>query len=330
MAKKFPSIAGIIASVTACMMIAPVATAASPATNYPSKPVTIVVPFPPGGATDVIARLVAEKVAPAWGQPIVVRNQPGAGTTVAAEQISKTEPDGYTLYMTTASHTIGANLYKNLRYDAVKDFTPISLSATIPLVLVTAKNVPVKDMASLLEFARKSPDGVTMASSGNGTPGHLTGETFASLEKIKLVHVPYRGDTPMLADLIGGQVQIAFVTLSAALPHIQDGRLNPIALAHGNRLDVIKDVPTMDELGYKNFNYATWFGLLGPAGIDAEIQQKIARHVREAVASDDLTQRFQKMGAHVNNSTPEEFRSFIEAEIQSWGKAVQLTGARVD
>ncbi|HLV29290.1 MAG TPA: tripartite tricarboxylate transporter substrate binding protein [Burkholderiaceae bacterium] len=325
---KFRSFAGVIAGVLSCMMISPAL--ASAAETYPNKPVTIVVPFPAGGATDVIARLVAEKVAPAWGQPIVIRNQPGAGTTLAAEQISRTQPDGYTLYMTTASHTIGANLYKNLRYDAMKDFTPISLSATIPLVLVTANNVPVTDLPSLLEFARKSPEGLTMASSGNGTPGHLTGETFKSLEKLELVHIPYRGDTPMLTDLLGGQVQMAFVTLSAALPHIQDGRLRAIALAHGSRIDAIKDVPTMEELGYKNFRYATWFGLLGPAGIDESIQQTIYKYVHEAVSSEDLTKRFLDMGAQVNNSTPEEFRAFIQEEIKSWGDAVRLSGASVD
>lgn len=324
----FRSLAGGIAGVMSCMMIS--SALATGTDSFPDKPVTIVVPFPAGGATDVIARLIAEKVAPAWGQPIVIRNQPGAGTTLAAEQISRAQPDGYTLYMTTASHTIGANLYKNLKYDAVADFTPISLSATIPLVLLTAPNVPVTDLASLLEFARKSPDGLTMASSGNGTPGHLTGESFKELENLHLVHVPYRGDTPMLTDLLGGQVQMAFVTLSAALPHIQDGRLRPIALAHGNRIDAIKDVPTMEELGYKNFRYATWFGLLGPAGIDDATQQVIYRYVRDAVASEDLTQRFAGMGAQVNNSSPEEFRNFIKEEIQSWGDAVRLSGASVD
>lgn len=324
----FRWIAGAAAGVMSCLMVT--SAVASGAATYPERPVTIVVPFPPGGATDVIARLVAEKVAPAWGQPIVIRNQPGAGTTLAAEQIARAQPDGYTLYMTTASHTIGANLYKNLKYDAVSDFTPISLSATIPLVLVTAQNVPVSDLASLLDFARKSPEGVTMASSGNGTPGHLTGESFKELEKLRLIHVPYRGDTPMLTDLMSGQVQMAFVTLSAALPYIRDGRLRAIALAHGSRIDAIKDVPTLEELGYKNFRYATWFGLLGPAGIDDEVKQVIYRHVHDAVAAKDLEQRFVSMGAQVNNSTPTEFQGFIKEEIKSWGDAVRLSGASVD
>lgn len=318
------AVAGLVAG-----LLAPSAMAAK-ASDYPSQPVTIVVPFPPGGATDVIARLIAEKVAPAWGQPIVIRNQPGAGTTLAAEQIARARPDGYTLYMTTASHTIGANLYKNLKYDAVSDFTPVSLSATIPLVLVAAPNVPVSDFASLLAFMRNAPDGVTMASSGNGTPGHLTGESFKELEGVRLIHVPYRGDTPMLTDLLGGQVQIAFVTLSAALPHIQDGRLKAVALAHGSRIDAIKDVPTMEELGYKDFRYATWFGLLGHAKMDPEITRTIYRYVHDAVAADDLKKRFVDMGAEVNNSTPEAFQGFIKEEIKSWGDAVRISGASVD
>ncbi|MEI2415866.1 tripartite tricarboxylate transporter substrate binding protein [Orrella sp. JC864] len=314
-----------------CAAVVPLAAAAqSAADRYPDKPVTIVVPFPAGGATDVIARMVAEKLSARWKQPVVIRNQPGAGTTLAAEQISRTAADGYTLYMTTASHTIGASLYSKLNYDPVKDFDPISLSATIPLVLVATPALPVKDLDSFIAYGKQSRDGLTMASSGNGTPGHLTGAMFTERTGVKLVHIPYRGDAPMLTDLVGGQVQVAFVTLSAALPHIQSGRLRAIALAHPSRVAAIQDVPTMAQAGLPDFHFATWFGLFSPAGLDEGIKQKIYQAVHEAVADPELSKRLTDMGAEVNNSSPQAFEAFIAQELKNWNEGVRLSGARVD
>ncbi|ARP87864.1 MFS transporter [Bordetella genomosp. 9] len=303
---------------------------AASAAHYPGKPVTVVVPFPPGGATDVIARLVAEKMAAQWKQAVIIRNQPGAGTTLAAEQMSRTSPDGYTLFMTTASHTISASLYARLNYDPIKDFTPISLSATIPLVLVTANGVPVKDLKSLIAYGKQQPNGLTMASSGNGTPGHLTGAMFTERTGVRLVHIPYRGDTPMLTDLVGGQVQMAFVTLSAALPHIKAGKLRAIALAHGKRVAAIQDVPTMAEAGLPDFHFATWFGMFAPAGLDPAIRARIHEAMHTAVADPALNRQLVDMGAEVNNSTPQEFQAFIADELKNWNEGVRLSGARVD
>lgn len=306
------------------------AASAAQAAGYPDKPVTLVVPYPPGGATDVIARLIAEKLPAAWGQQVIVNNRPGAGTTVAAEAVARSPGDGYTLYMTTAAHTISASLYKKLNYDPLKDFAPLTLTSTIPLVLVTAPSLPVNSLAELIAYAKASPQGLSMASTGNGTPQHLTGELFKAKAGLKLVHVPYRGDAPMLTDLIGGQVQMAFVTLSAALPHIQSGKLKAIALAHPRRVEAIGQVPTMAEAGMKNFEAATWFGLFAPSSMPAELREKIYRDVSRIVATPEMTRKLQDMGGDVNNSSPQQFQAFINDEAQRWAEGVKLSGARID
>jgi tripartite-type tricarboxylate transporter receptor subunit TctC len=292
--------------------------------------VTLVVPYPAGGATDVIARLIAEKLPAAWGQQVIVNNRPGAGTTVAAEQVARSPGDGYTLYMTTAAHTISASLYKKLNYDPLKDFAPLTLTSTIPLVLVTSPSLPVKTLDDLIKYGKAAPQGLSLASTGNGTPQHLTGELFKARTGIKLVHVPYRGDAPMLTDLIGGQVQMAFVTLSAALPHIQSGKLNAIALAHPRRVEAIAQVPTMAEAGMKNFEAATWFGLFAPASMPDALREKIYQDVARVVATPEMTKRLQEMGGDVNNSSPQQFQAFINDEAKRWAEGVKLSGAQID
>lgn len=300
------------------------------AAGFPDHAVTLVVPYPAGGATDVIARMIAEKLPAVWGQQVMVANRPGAGTTLAAEAVSRSPGDGYTLYMTTAAHTISASLYKKLGYDPIRDFAPITLVSTIPLVLVTTPEMPVSTLAEFITYAKAQKAGVSMASTGNGTPQHLAGELFKAKTGVPLVHIPYKGDAPMLTDLIGGQVQMAFVTLSAALPYIKSGKLRAIALAHPTRDPAIAGVPTMSESGMPGFSAATWFGLFGPASLSPELQQKIYRDVAAIVARPDMTQRIKDMGGEINNSSPEAFRKVIDAEVRNWGEAVRLSGAQVD
>ncbi|QII83678.1 tripartite tricarboxylate transporter substrate binding protein [Bordetella hinzii] len=323
--KKRNGIAGVLIAMGLAL-----GAGAALAADYPDKPVTLVVPYPPGGATDVIARLIAEKLPAAWGQQVIINNRPGAGTTVAAEAVARSPGDGYTLYMTTAAHTISASLYKKLNYDPLKDFAPLTLTSTIPLVLVTAPFLPVKNLDELIAYAKAAPDGLSMASTGNGTPQHLTGELFKAKAGIKLVHVPYRGDAPMLTDLIGGQVQMAFVTLSAALPHIQSGKLNAIALAHPRRVDAIAKVPTMAEAGMKDFEAATWFGLFAPSSMPDGLRQKIYQDVSKVVATPEMTRKLQDMGGEVNNSSPQQFQAFINEEARRWAEGVKLSGAQID
>lgn len=299
------------------------------AQSYPAKPVSIVVPYPAGGATDVIARMVAEKLSAAWAQPVVVNNKPGAGTLIAAESVAKSPGDGYTLYMTTAAHTISASLYKKLPYDPIKDFAPITLTSTIPLVLVTTPSLPVKSLQDLLAHA-KANAGMPFASTGNGTPQHLTMELFKAKSGLSLTHVPYKGDSPMLTDLIGGQVPMAFVTLSAAMPHIKAGKLRAIALAHGKRVAGIADVPTFAEAGMPGFLAATWFGLFAPSSMPADLQNRIYRDVAKIVAEPAFTAKLVEMGGDVDNSSPEDFRALVAAETKRWGEAVRISGAQVD
>ena len=297
---------------------------------FPSKTVTLVVPYPPGGATDVIGRMVSEKLPAVWNQSVVVTNRAGAGTTVAAEAVARAPGDGYTLFITTAAHTISASLYSKLKYDPVKDFAPITLISTIPLVMVTHPAVPANNLQELIQYAKAQKNGLTMASTGNGTPQHLAGELFKAKTGTPLTHVPYKGDTPMLTDLMGGQVQVAFVTLSAALPYIKSGKLRPIALAHDTRVDAISNVPTMAEAGLPDFTAATWFGIYGPGTMSQELRQKIAADIQKIVAEPGMKQRLIDMGGEVNNSSPEAFQKVIDAELKNWSEAVRLSGARVD
>jgi len=317
---------GLIVSCVAAMTVS----ASVQAAGFPEKAVTLIVPYPAGGATDVIARMVAEKLPAVWGQQVVVTNRPGAGTTVAAEALARAPGDGYMLYMTTAAHTISASLYSKLNYDPIKDFAPITLISTIPLVLVTTSALPVSTVPELVAYAKAQKNGLSMASTGNGTPQHLTGELFKAKTGVPFVHVPYKGDPPMLTDLIGGQVQVAFVTLSAALPYIKSGKLRAIALAHPTRVEAIANTPTMIEAGMPGFNAATWFGLFGPATMPQALRQKIYQDVHRIVADPGMQQRLLEMGGEINNSSPEAFQKVIDTEVKNWAEAVKLSGARVD
>lgn len=296
---------------------------------YPAKPVNLVVPYPAGGATDVIARMIADKLTQSWGQPVVVNNKPGAGTLIAAEAVARSPGDGYTLYMTTAAHTISASLYKKVPYDTIKDFAPITLTSTIPLVLVTTPSLPVKTLPELIART-KADSGMSFASTGNGTPQHLTMELFKASNKLTLTHVPYKGDSPMLTDLIGGQVPMAFVTLSAAMPHIKAGKLRAIALAHTKRVQGISSVPTFAEAGMPGFTAATWFGLFGPGSMPPDLVSRIHRDVSKIVAVPEFTAKLLEMGGEVDNTTPQAFQALIQSETKRWAEAVRLSGAQID
>lgn len=303
---------------------------ASYAGNYPDKPIEMVIPYAAGGATDVIARMVISQLPEELGQPVVAVNRPGAGTTLAASGVARAASDGYTLYTTTAAHTISASLYRKLNYDPIKDFTPIHLIARIPIVLVTSPNYKVDSLDEYIRKAKNSKDGITVGSPGNGSPQHLAQAMFQNKTGAKFIHVPYRGDAPLITDMLAGQVQSAFITLSAALPQIQSGKLHAIAIANPTRIDAIKDVPTMTEAGLKDFNAATWFGIFGPAGLKSEIQQKL--HAASAkVASDaPFTKRIEDMGGQIMELNPQQFGDYVKSEADQWAQAVNLSGARVD
>lgn len=300
------------------------------AQSFPNKPVRMVVPYPPGGATDVIGRLISEKLSSQWGQPVIVENRAGAGTTVGAEFVAKSPPDGYTLFETTATHTVSASLYPKLNYDPIRSFSPITLTATIPLVLVTANNVPVRTLDELVQWVKANPHGASIASPGNGSVQHLTSELFKIKTGIQGVHVPYKGGTPMVTDLLGGQVNMAFVTLSEVAAHIKAGKIRAIALAHDKRMPSMPDIPTFAEQGMPGFVSATWFGTLAPAHLPEELRQRIYRDIAAIVDMPDIQKKLVEMGAEVNNMGPENFSKLIQAEHARWAEAVKVSGAKVD
>ena len=297
---------------------------------YPSRPVRLVVPYPAGGATDVIARLIGERLSAKWGHPVVVENRAGAGATVGAELVARSEPDGYTLFETTSAHTISASLYRRLPYDPIRDFTAITLTATVPLVLVASKAVPATDLKGFIAWAKEQQRGVTVGSTGNGTAQHLTAELFKDRTGITTVHVPYRGDAPLITDLLSGLVNCSFATLSAVLPYIKSGEMKAIALAHARRMDALRDVPTFAEAGMNGFEAATWFGTFAPAGLRPEMRERIARDIGAIVAEPAMTQRVTEMGGEVNNLPPAQFDAFIEKETARWAEAVRMSGAQIN
>ncbi|WP_375460104.1 tripartite tricarboxylate transporter substrate binding protein [uncultured Enterovirga sp.] len=297
---------------------------------FPTRNVTLVVPYPAGGATDVIARLIADKLRPKWNQSVVIENRPGAGTVPAAQAVARAEPDGYTLFETTSAHTISASLYKKLSYDPVRDFTAITLTAIIPLVLVTAKSVPASTLAEFTAWAKTQKDVLVVGSTGIGTAQHLTSELFKNRTGVPSQHVPYRGDTPMITDLLAGRAHFAFATLSAVLQHIQSGDLRGIALAHPRRVTAAPNIPTFAEAGMADFEFATWFGTFAPANLPAALRTAIYRDISAIVAEPAMTQRLVEMGADVSNLAPAEFDAFIKGETARWAEAVRISGARID
>ncbi|CAM4400376.1 MFS transporter [Bordetella tumbae] len=301
--------------------------AAAHADSYPAKPVSMTVPYPAGGATDVVARAVAEQLTQLWKQPVVVENKSGAGTTIAAAAVARAPGDGYTLFMTTSAHTISGYLYPDLAYDPVKDFAPITLVTKVPLVLVVNPGVPAATLPEFLTYLKTHGDEVNFASPGNGTAQHLSGELFKLATQSKITHVPYRGDAPAFTDLAGGQVQMMLATITSALPLIESGKLRALAVANATRVPALANVPTFDEAGMPGFEAATWFGVLAPASLPPERAQRIYQDISRIVATPKMRERIEALGGEVVNSTPQAFADFITAEQQKWGKAVQVAGA---
>jgi tripartite-type tricarboxylate transporter receptor subunit TctC len=305
-------------------------TAAKAQAAWPTRSVRMVVPYPPGGATDVIARMIGEKLTTQWGQPVVIENRAGAGATIGAEVVARAEPDGYTLFETTSAHTISKSLYRSLSYDPIRDFTAITLTAIIPLVLVVSKRVPATDLASFVAWGKAQPQGVTFGTTGNGTAQHLTAALFKLKAGVNSEVVPYRGDAPLNTDVLAGLIDASFSTLSAVLPYIKSGEMKAIALAHSRRMDAIADVPTFAEAGMADFEAATWFGTFAPAGLPNALREKIARDISAIVAEPAFTQRLVEMGSDVTNYPPARFDQFIAAETARWAEAVRVSGATVN
>jgi tripartite-type tricarboxylate transporter receptor subunit TctC len=301
------------------------------AQTYPSKPIRLVVPFPPGGTTDILARTVGQKMTENWGQPVVIDNRPGAGGNIGSDLVAKAAPDGYTLLMATIStHAINVSLYKNLPFDSVRDFAPVSRIGTLPNILIVHPSVPVKSVKELIELAKSKPGELNFASSGVGTSLHLSGELFNSMAGVKLVHVPYKGSSPALADLLGGQVKIMFDNLPSALPHVKAGKLKPLAVTSAKRATVLPEVPTVMESGLPGFEVTSWFAIFVPAKTPTEIVAKLNGEIVKILNSGDVKEKLAQIGVDPAPTTPEALAAFAKAETEKWGKVVKATGASAD
>jgi tripartite-type tricarboxylate transporter receptor subunit TctC len=298
---------------------------------FPAKPIRIIVPFPAGGATDIAARAIADKMSANWKQPVLVENRPGAGGNVGADFVAKSAPDGYTLVMgITGSHAINTSLYAKMPYDPVKDFEPITQVAVVPNVIVVHPSVSAKTLKELVDLAKRQPGKYDYASLGSGTAAHLGMELFKTSAGIFMVHIPYRGSAPAVADLIGGQVQVMMDGLPSALPHVKAGRLRALAVTSQKRSPAAPDLPTIAESGYPGFYADAWSGLFAPKGTPKGIVDKLAIETQRILKLPDVRERFAALGAEPVGSTPAEFAQHVQREIDKWARVVKQSGARVD
>ena len=308
-----------------------VGTGPAPAADYPTKPIRLVVPFPPGGTTDILARAVAQKLSETWNQQVIVDNRPGAGGNIGSDLVAKAAPDGYTLVMgTVGTHAINPNLYAKMPYDHVKDFAPVILVAGVPNVLVVNPSLPVHSVKELIDYAKANPGKLNFASSGNGTSIHLSGELFKTMAGVQMTHVPYKGSAPALADLMGGQVQLMFDNLPSSLGLIKGGKLRAVAVTSTTRAAALPDVPTIAESGLPGFEASSWFGLLAPAGTPHDVVGKLNGVVAAWLATPEAKDKLLAQGAIAAGGSPEAFAKHIESETSKWAKVVKASGAHID
>ena len=311
--------------------LAPMAANAQPEANWPSKPIKWVVPFPPGGAMDVIARTLGDKAARELGQPFVIENRPGAGGNIGADYVAKQPGDGYTIMITSIGMATNKALYNKLSYDPVKDFAPISLLAVVPNVLVVnAAKSPEKSVADVIAHAKKEPGKLTYASAGNGTSIHLAGEVFASMAGINILHVPYKGSGPAVTDMLGGQVDLMFDSITSARPHIQSGKLRALGLTTAKRSSALPDVPTIAEAGIPGYEVSPWFATFAPAGTPAEVVNKLNKVLNGLMKDPETLKKLESIGAEPIGSTPQELATHLNKELTRWDKLIKERNIRLD
>jgi len=297
--------------------------------DFPNRPVKLLVPQTPGGASDVLARIVAQKLSEKWGQPVVVENRAGAGGNIGMENVATSPPDGYTLLMSyVGTHAINGSLYKKLSFDPEKDFAPVATLATLPFVVVTKADSPIKTIADLAAAAKTGR--LTYGSAGNGSVNHLLGEMFNSAAGVKMVHVPYRGAAPAMQDLMGGQINLVFTSLPSVSGAIKQGTLHPIAVTSAKRAPAFSTIPTVAESGFKDFDVSPWFGLFAPAKVPPQVVRKINADVNEILKSKDVVEKFSAQGAEPYLTDPQQFAAVLKADILKWGQVVKSSGASVD
>ena len=313
------------------LMAGPLVATDALAQAYPSRPVKLVIPFPPGGPLDVIGRAIAQKAGEDWGQSVVVDNRPGAGGNIGADLVAKSSPDGYTILMGALStHAVNPSLYEKMPYDAVRDFAPITLVAVTPNVLVVNASLPVSSAKEFIAYAKANSGRLAFGSGSNGSAGHLAGELFKVETRTDVVHVPYKGAAPAMQALLAGDTQFMFDNLASAMPQVKAGRLKALAVTTAARSPLAPDLPTMAEAGLPGFDIATWFGLFAPAGTPRDVIAKWNAEVTKILNSPEMRDRLTAQGAQPAPDTPEQFAAFIAAEIPKYARIVKASGAKVD
>lgn len=299
------------------------------AQEFPNRVVHLVIPYPPGGSAEAQARILSQALAEEWKQPVIIENKPGAGTTVGAAYVAKAPADGYTIYFASTSHTITASLYRNLPYDAVKSFAPISLIAVSPLILSVHPGVKATTVKELVDLAKARPRALNYASSGSGASPHLAGELFRSGTGIEVVHVPFKGTAPAVTALLGAQVDYLFADV-AVIPHFRAAKLRPLAVTTAKRSSLLPDVPTIAESGIEGYEVANWGAIVAPAGVPREVINRINAGIATALNRPDVRERYQAQGFETTGSTPEALDAYLQAEVRKYAKAIAAAGIKVD
>ncbi len=301
------------------------------AQSFPNKPIKLIVPFPPGGPTDIVARPLAQMLGESMKQSVIVENKGGAGGSVAADFVAKSPPDGYTIMVgTVGTHAINGSLYRQLPYDMTKDFTPIALVASAPLVIAVPASSNIKTLADLIKEAKAKPDFIAFGTAGNGTPGHLTGALFETATKTKLKHIPYKGSAPAVTDLLGGQIPLMFDPIQSVLPHIQSGKLIALAVTSKTRSPLLPNVPTVAESGYPNFESTAWWAVFGPAKLPENVTNTLTIQVQKIASSAGFREKLGNVGVQPNTNFKESLSNFQTREIAKWAIAVRDSGASLD
>lgn len=300
------------------------------ASNYPSRSIRYIVGYTPGGTSDMLARAVGQKLAAAWGQQVIVDNRPGAGTNIGTELGARAVPDGYTLFMPTVANAINPTLYPKLGYDMLKDFAYVTNFARVPGIVVVHPSLPAKNAKELIAIAKANPNSLRHGSTGIGSPHHLAGEIFKTMAGVKMVHVPYKGATPAISDIIAGHIEVYFGAMVSTLPHARSNRLRALGVTSLKRVDAAKDIPTLDEQGLKGYETGSWFGMAVPTGTPQAIITKLHAESTKALQAPDLRDRMVAEGAEFVGDTPAQFTAYIRSELDKWGKAVKASGAKVD
>jgi len=298
--------------------------------QYPSRPVRFILPFPPGGGTDILGRLIAERLSASLGQPVVTENRGGAGGNVGAEAAARSAPDGYTIVLCAPSLAISPSLYSKLNYDPVKDFAPVSLVATVPNVMITHPSVPAQTLQEFIAHARTRPGTMNFGSGGNGTSNHLAAELFNIVTGAKLVHIPYKGVNLAMQDVLSGQIHLVVIGIPAAAPHIKAGRLRALAVVTPQRTAALPEVPTTDEAGLKDFEVTTWYGVLAPAGTPRPVIARLNSELVKIIHAPEVKERLAASGTEPRTSTPEEFAAYLKQEIAKWGDVVRKANLKAD